>query len=202
MKKLFTNSKIFLKINISNLFSKFKYAMPQVFQWSFWKCKLLLTSFTIIYSIFLIGMLIAVYKSYYLALNMLNEQVYQSLAKDISTLNWNHPIKLYSSSPPCKEHIDLIYGKLGIINYKDYVYNLSSNSQHLRSMFQYNPVFESQVSSVVLSDIVQQNTKLFADLAEEVVKRIFRLTIPLTVSSLLLGGLLFLEKSQLVLIAS
>ena len=69
-------------------------------------------------------------------------------------------------------------------------------------MFQYNPVFESQVSSVVLSDIVQQNTKLFADLAEEVVKRIFRLTIPLTVSSLLLGGLLFLEKSQLVLIAS
>lgn len=164
--------------------------MPQLFQWSFWKCKLLVVSFTIIYSIFLIGMIVAIYKSYYLALNMLNEQVYQSMAKDISTLNWNHPIKYYSSSPPCRDHINLIYGKLGIIDYKYYVYNLSSNNQFMKNMFQYNPVLESNVSSAVLNDIVQQNSKILAELAEEVVKRVIRLTIPLIVSTLFLGGII------------
>lgn len=43
-------------------------------------------------------MIISIYKSYYLALDMLNHQVYQNMAKDISTLNLNHPIKFYSSS--------------------------------------------------------------------------------------------------------
>lgn len=88
--------------------------------------------------------------------------------------------------------------KLGIIEYKDYVYNLSNSSQYLKSLFQYDPVFESKVSSAVLTDIIQQNTKVLVELSEEVVKRLFRLTLPLAVSTFILGGVLVVENSKLL----
>ena len=120
------------------------------------------------------------------------------MAKDLIKLNYNHPMKYHMRDIPLIEETNLLYNKLGIIDYKDYIYNLSGNSQYMNSLFLQNPVLESKVSSVILSDMIKHNIQLIADLSEEVVKRIFRLTLPLYISTLLLGFVFIAEKTNLL----
>jgi hypothetical protein len=106
----------------------------------------------------------AIYKSYHLALTQLNEQVYHSMSKDISNLNFDKPIQCYMDSIPSRSHINYVYGKLGIIDYNDYIFNLNHDANSLNYILSQNQALQYKVSSVVLADIVHQHAQLFADL--------------------------------------
>jgi hypothetical protein len=138
------------------------------------------------------------YKSYLFALDSVNEFVYSNMSKDISRLNWNFPISNYVENIPSINHINNVYNSLGITDYNDYIYNISQNSQVLHTILDKNSQLQSNTSSIVLADIVYQNSQLFADLSEEVLKRFFKLSLPLAISVLLLGGTYLLENVNLV----
>jgi hypothetical protein len=50
---------------------------------------------------------------------------------------------------------------------------------------------------MVLADIVYQNAQLFADLGEQLLKRVDKLSLPLVVAVALFGGGLLVEHSEL-----
>ena len=65
----------------------------------------------------------------------------------------------------------------------------------LKQIFFWNSPLRSDISNVVVADIVNQNTHLFVDIAEEIIKKILRRVLPLVISSILLGGLSLYEWS-------
>ena len=87
---------------------------------TFWKVKLVIITFMVIYSIFIVWSGYLLYKSYHEILQSLNEQIYQNLTRDISNLNFHKPILFNSNTIPTKTNITNTYGALGIINYNDY----------------------------------------------------------------------------------
>jgi len=113
-------------------------------------------------------MIYILYKSYLSSLVKLNEFIYSNMSHDISRLNWNYPIYSYVENIPNINHINYIYHKLDISNYNDYIYNIYQNSQ------------------------------LFGDLAEQYLKRLVKLFLPLVLAIGLLGGTLFVEHSQML----
>lgn len=104
-------------------------------------------------------------------------------------------------SIPSRSHIDYVYGKMGIINYNDYIFCLNHDTQTLNTILSQNPTLQSKVSNIVLADIISQNSQLFADIGEELIKRVFRKILPLLLSSLLLGGFCIYEASTLAVSA-
>jgi hypothetical protein len=88
---------------------------------------------------------------------------------------------------------------LGIIDYNDYIYGLSNDSQILHNILKYNQVSESKVTAIVLADIVQQHSHLLGELGLELLKRVVRLSLPLVTMTLLLGGVTIYENSQSLL---
>ena len=85
----------------------------------------------------------------------------------ISQLNNVHPIKNSVWGLADRTHIEACYSRLGIIDYNDYLFN---HNHYLQNQFAMNPALQSKVSSLVLSDIIQQKAHLIADLGEEVIK--------------------------------
>jgi len=162
------------------------------------KFRLIILSFIAIYLLFFAIMSYVLYKSYLLALERVNDFVYSNMSKDISRLNWNYPISNYVENIPSINHINNVYNSLGITDYNDYIYNISKNSQVLHTILDKNSQLQSNTSSIVLADIVYQNSQLFADLSEEVLKRFIKLSLPLAISALLLGGTYLLENVNLV----
>lgn len=121
----------------------------------------------LIYSIFLIIMGYILYKSYYLSLDKLNEFAYYNMSHDIAKLNDKYPILQYYHNIPSIERINSVYNRLGIIDYNDYIYVMSLEFQHgLFSRVTSNSTIQSKVSSVVLADIIHQNSQLYGDLGE------------------------------------
>lgn len=82
-----------------------------------------------------------------LNLTSLENSIYNSMSHDISKLNWHYPIQVYTESIPTRNSINSIYGKLGIIDYNDYIYGLSNDSQILHNILKYNQVSESKVTA-------------------------------------------------------
>jgi len=120
------------------------------------------------------------------------------MSKDISRLNWNYPISNYVENIPSINHINNVYNSLGITDYNDYIYNISQNSQVLHTILNKNSQLQSNTSSIVLADIAYKNSQFFADFSEEVLKRFFKLSLPLAISVLLLSGTYLLENVNLV----
>ncbi|SRR6266567_5455761 len=156
---------------------------------SIFKFRLIILFFIFIYSIFLLIMIYILYKSYLLSLNKLNEFMYNNMSHDISRLNWNYPIYSYTENIPSINHINYVYHKLDILNYNDYIYNISHNSQVLHSLLDKNQELQSKTSSVVLADIIYQNSQLFVDLTEHYLKRLVKLSLPLMFAIGLLGSI-------------
>lgn len=97
------------------------------------------------------------YKSFLFTLASLNEFVYENLSRDITQLNWNYPIHSYCNEIPTQYQITNIYNMLGIIDYNYYIYNISSNTKNLHIILNNKPDLQAKVSSIVLSDIINQN---------------------------------------------
>jgi len=162
------------------------------------KFRLIILSFIAIYLLFFAIMSYVLYKSYLLVLDRVNDFVYSNMSRYISRLNWNYPISNYVENIPSINNINNVYHRLGINDYNYYIYNISKNSQVLHTILDKNSQLQSNTSSIVLADIVYQNSQLFADLTEEVLKRFIKLSLPLVLSVFLLGGTYLFENVNLV----
>ena len=74
----------------------------------------------------------------------MKDYIYGYMSRDISKLNYHYPIHLYIDRIPTVNHINLVYNRLGIIAYNDYIYNISSNSQTLHSILAQNPTLQAK----------------------------------------------------------
>jgi hypothetical protein len=160
--------------------------------------RLLIILFVIVYSFFFMICIYFLYKSHLNNLSNLNNFTYINMSKDISRLNLYHPIQTYLDIVPSKNHINYVYGKLGIINYNDYIYSMTSDTQTLQHILRNNSTLHQNTSSIVFADIISQHSQLFADLTEEFIKKVFKLSRPLVISVVLLGGFMLLEPNSLV----
>jgi hypothetical protein len=107
-----------------------------------------------LYSIFLAIFGYFLYKAFLFNLDYLKDTFYGNMSHDISRLNYYRPIHSYVESIPTVQHISVVYHRLGIIDYNDYIYNISSNSQALHSILAQSPELQAKTSSIVLGDIV------------------------------------------------
>lgn len=196
MTKLLT--KITTKLNISNMIAAFRVSFPNLFTISFWKFKILVLSFTIAYAIFLIIATCFIYKTYLDQMYLTKDYIIQSMSIDLSNFKINAPKQNYVHWVPSSEMTDAILRKVGAIDYKDYIYNISRNSRKMSDLFQHDIIFRSYVNSAVLTDMLQHNAQLLADLGEEAIRRVFRLTLPLAASTLILGMIFLVENTQLL----
>jgi hypothetical protein len=122
--------------------------------------------------------------------------MYDNMSRDISRLNYYRPIHSYVEDIPSINHINMVYHKLGIIDYNDYIYGISPNTQVLHNILAHNPELQAKTSSIVLGDIVHQNAQLVGDLGEQLLKRLLRYSAPLFISTILLAGLCVAEQFQ------
>ena len=164
-----------------------------------YKVKILILVFTVGYLFFFTISFYLLYKSYLLTLSSLNEFLYQNLSNDISKLNQFHPIQSYYNSIYSKQYIGMIYNKLGIIDYNDYIYAISNDSKNLTHLFNYNQTTHDKVSSIVFADIIQQHSQLIGDLGEQLMKRLLRLSLPLLASITLFTGFYLAETLNIVM---
>jgi hypothetical protein len=81
---------------------------------------------------------VIIYKYYQFALTHFKDFVYYKMSKDISRLHFHHPIYQYLDAIPTKFHINYVYGKLGIIDYNDYIYCHSPDMQTLNQILHKN----------------------------------------------------------------
>lgn len=78
------------------------------------------------------------------------------MSNDISKLNQFHPIQSYTNSIYNKQYIGFIYNKLGIIDYNDYIFSITNDTNYLNFILSHNQVTHDKITSVVFSDINQQ----------------------------------------------
>lgn len=158
----------YLNLKLSNfIFSAFSIA----------KIKLLVIIFG--YSIAFSIICYVLYKAFLFNVEVLKEEIYGNMSRYISILNYYRPIHSYVESIPTPHQISVVYHILGIIDYNDYIYNISSNTQTLDIILKHQPELQAKTSSIVLADIVNQNTQLFGDLAEQLLKKLLRYSAPL-----------------------
>ena len=73
------------------------------------------------------------------------------MSRDISRLNHYYPIHHYIEQILNINQVTYVYGKLGIIDYNDYIYNISSNANSLHAIITSNPYLQPKTFSVVLA---------------------------------------------------
>ena len=169
---------------------------------SFFKFKMFILAFMFFYAIFLCIFGYFLYKSYLYLLECLKEYIYGNMSYDIYRLNYYHPIHTYVDRIPSVNYINLVYNKLGIIDYNDYIYGISSNTQVLHTVLAQNPDLQAKTSSIVLGDIIHQNAQLFGDLEEQLLKRLLRYSASLFVSLIVFTGLCVVENIKPAIIAN
>lgn len=165
------------------------------------KVRLILIVFLFCYILFFAGFVYLLWKSYLFNLNELTNFIYNNFYIDISKLNEKLPIYNYNCywAIPSVDHIARIYNILGIDTYHDYI-NLPAacvlNFESLKAILAPNPNLQSRTSSIVLADIVNQNAQLFGDIGEMFLKKLFKASIPLFTSIMLLFALTILWKHK------
>ena len=196
--KIFQNLKsITCKFIISNLNLKNVSYLAKNFI-TLYRVKLIVFIFTIGYSIFFLFSFFIIYKGYLYALSELNQQLCVNLSHDISNLYKYHPIDEYQNGNYSKHYISMIYNNLGIINYNDYIFSTSKDSGYLNAILNHTKITHDKVSSIVLTDIVNENTQLFSELGEHLMKRMLRLSLPLLTSITLLSGIYLAETLKII----
>jgi len=119
------------------------------------------------------------YKSYFLnfrKFNLKKKYIYENMGHDISRLNYYHPIHTYVEHIPLLNNINKIYNQLRIIDYNDYIYSISSNTQLLHSIIAHNPILHYKTSSIVLGNIIYKNIinwRLRWTINEEITSRFY-----------------------------
>ena len=74
---------------------------------------------------------------------------------------------MYHKGNYSKQYISMIYNNLGIINYNDYIFSTSKDSGYLNIILSHSQLTHDKISSIVFTEIIQENGHLFSDWGEE-----------------------------------
>jgi hypothetical protein len=115
--------------------------------------------------------------------------------------------RLISEFPLLNEHnvqipnqtIDLIYKINGFNNYSEFISPINKDVEVHHQILNSNPEVASRYSTMILQDIINNNTREVAELSEQLIKRIVKYSLPLVVLILTLVGIHIIEPATLLL---
>lgn len=176
---LYFNSKVsYLFLNIFNKFiDLFKYLLS--FFNSINKIKIFLIIILVFYSLFFIYISIKLYNNYILELNNFEVKNLTAIINDSSILLKDHMLPYRPKFIYSKEQINGIYNTLGIINYQDFIYLKSKDTQQLNLLCNNFPNLKNKLIDITFQDMFGSHMEVITDINRIFMKSVFKLSSPL-----------------------
>ena len=176
---LYLNSKVsYFLINIFYKFiDLFKYFLS--FLNSINKIKIFLCIIFLIYGLFFIYLFSKLYSNYLLQLNEYEVKSLTSIINDSSILLKDHIVSYNPKFIYSKEQIHGIYNTLGIINYQDFIYLNSKDSQQLDLICNNFSTLKSKFIDISINDMFGSHIEVITYINRIFVKSVFKLSSPL-----------------------
>ena len=176
---LYLNSKVsYFLINIFYKFiDLFKYFLS--FLNSINKIKLFLCIIFLIYGLFFVYLFSKLYSNYLLQLNEYEVKSLTSIINDSSILLKDHMLPYKPNFIYSKQQIHAIYNTLGIINYQDFVYLKSKDSQQLNLLCNNFPNLKNKLIDISMEDMFGSHMEVITDINRIFMKSVFKLSSPL-----------------------
>lgn len=122
------------------------------------------------------------------------------MANDLARLKYKFPILNDHIVQIPNQTIDLIYKINGFNNYSEFIYPINKDVEILHQRLNYDPEVASRYSSLIIQDIINNNSMEVAELGEHLIKRIFKYSIPLAGLILTLVGIHIIEPNRLLVL--
>ena len=176
---LYLNSKVsYFLINIFYKFiDLFKYFLS--FLNSINKIKLFLCIIFLIYGLFFVYLFSKLYSNYLLQLNEYEVKSLTSIINDSSILLKDHIAPYKYNFIYSKQQINGIYNTLGIINYQDFIYLKSKDSQQLNLLCNNFPNLKNKLIDISMEDMFGSHMEVITDINRIFMKSVFKLSSPL-----------------------
>lgn len=176
---LYLNSKVsYFLINIFYKFiDLFKYFLS--FLNSINKIKLFLCIIFLIYGLFFVYLFSKLYSNYLLQLNEYEVKSLTSIINDSSILLKDHIAPYKYNFIYSKQQINGIYNTLGIINYQDFIYLKSKDSQQLNLLCNNFPNLKNKLIDISMEDMFGSHMEVITDINRIFMKSIFKISFPL-----------------------
>lgn len=176
---LYLNSKVsYFLINIFYKFiDLFKYFLS--FLNSINKIKLFLCIIFLIYGLFFVYLFSKLYSNYLLQLNEYEVKSLTSIINDSSILLKDHIAPYKYNFIYSKQQINGIYNTLGIINYQDFIYLKSKDSQQLNLLCNNFPNLKNKLIDISMEDMFGSHMEVITDINRIFMKSIFKISSPL-----------------------
>lgn len=160
--------------------------------------KLIVLLCTFIYIVFFLILTFFSFKAYQLAVTQLAaEHAFHSHLDLVKLLN-NFPLKEGQWVPITNESLKLLLDTNNIAHYSNLIYPVNNEVNALHQIIVNNPDTSSRFSSMVIQQLVENNSREFAELAEQLVKRLFKYSLPLRGLVLTMVGIHLLEPTLLL----
>ena len=176
---LYLNSKVsYFLINIFYKFiDLFKYFLS--FLNSINKIKLFLCIIFLIYGLFFVYLFSKLYSNYLLQLNEYEVKSLTSIINDSSISLKDHIAPYKYNFIYFKQQINGIYNTLGIINYQDFIYLKSKDSQQLNLLCNNFPNLKNKLIDISMEDMFGSHMEVITDINRIFMKSIFKISSPL-----------------------
>jgi hypothetical protein len=121
------------------------------------------------------------------------------MANDLARLMYKFPLLNDHIVQIPNQTIDLIYKINGFNNYSEFIYPINKDIEILHQILNYDPEVASRYSSLIIQDIINNNSREVAELGEQLIKRIVKYSLPLAGLILTLMGIHIIETSALLI---
>ena len=171
---LYLNSKVsYFFLNIFNKFiDLFKYCLYYFNNIN--KIKLFLCIIFLIYGLFFVYIFSKLYNNYLLQLNDYQVKSLTSIINDSSILLKEHMLPYKPNFIYSKQQINGIYNTLGIINYQDFIYLKSKDSQQLNLLCNNFPNLKNKLIDISMEDMFGSHMEVITDINRIFMKSIFK----------------------------
>lgn len=195
------------KVNffITNLLNDLRTLLKSIwlFLTNIHKIKLMLLLFIVIYGIFFGYILVKLYINYNNDLKNIEYQSLTGIINDSSTLLKDRVSPLIPNLSYSKAHINNVYNTLGIINYQDFIYLKSKDTQQLALLCNKVPHLNNKLIDIAINDMFGSHLELVTDINRIFIKSLLKLSSPLIasiISMFIITGYETLVKTFLILL--
>jgi hypothetical protein len=161
--------------------------------------KLIVWLCTLTYLIIFTIVIYYAYKSYTYGINELTTFKNNQTRNELIELFKYYPNLTYCdvSNIPIN-NLKEIYNLHGIHNFSELIHIKNNEVDLLHTIMNDNPEFGTKLSNLMIQDLLNNNNKDIAELAEHLLKRVFRFSIPLTILILTLFGIYTADSIQTI----
>ena len=176
---LYLNSKV--SFFLLNIFNKFIFLFKYLLSYfnSINKIKIFLCIIFLIYGLFFVYLFSKLYNNYLLQLNEYEVKSLTSIINDSSILLKDHIAPYKYNFNYSKQQINGIYNTLGIINYQDFIYLKSKDSQQLNLLCNNFPNLKNKLIDISMEDMFGSHMEVITDINRIFMKSIFKISFPL-----------------------